>query len=127
MRIKNCNYVLGKKVWLNKKYIKTKRNQKLESKFFRPFQIFYTVEKQAYKLKLLTKWKIHNVFYVSLPEQDIISKSRINKTLLELKKDLEFEAGDNKEYEVETICNSIVYSSQANNNNQILGFYYLVL
>ncbi len=32
--VKSRSYVLGKKVWLNSKYIKTKRNKKLESKFF---------------------------------------------------------------------------------------------
>ena len=31
------SYALGKKVWLNSKYIKTKRNCKLETKFFGPF------------------------------------------------------------------------------------------
>ncbi len=35
--VKSCSYALGKKVWLNSKYIKTKRNKKLESKFFGPF------------------------------------------------------------------------------------------
>ncbi len=37
----------------------------------------------------------------------------------------EFEAGDNKEYEVEAIIDSAVYGQQA--NNQMLGLYYLVL
>ena len=46
-KIKNCSYTLDKKVWLNSKYIKTMRNyKKLKSKFFRPFQILYTIEKQ---------------------------------------------------------------------------------
>ena len=54
-RIKNRSYVPGKKVWLNSKYIKIKINKKLERKFFRYFRVFYVVEKQAYKLELLTK------------------------------------------------------------------------
>ncbi len=54
-RIKSCNYALGKKVWLNSKYIKTKRNKKLESKFFVAFQVLHTVGKQAYKLELPIK------------------------------------------------------------------------
>ncbi len=37
-----------------------------------------------------------------------------------------FEAGDEKEYEVETIINNAVYGQQAN-SNQMPGFYYLVL
>ena len=47
------NYVPGKKVWLNSKYIKTKCNQKLNAKFFRPFQVLHLVDSQAYKLELL--------------------------------------------------------------------------
>ena len=54
-RVKSHSYAPGKKVWLNSKYIKTKNNKKLESKFFGPFRVFYVVKKQAYKLELLTK------------------------------------------------------------------------
>ena len=35
--VESWSYVLGKKVWLNSKYIGTKRNQILVAKFFRPF------------------------------------------------------------------------------------------
>ncbi len=37
----------------------------------------------------------------------------------------EFEARDNKEYEVEVIIDSVVYGQQA--NDQMPGLYYLVL
>ena len=37
------NYTSGKKVWLNSKYIKTKRNRKLEAKFFEPFRVLHPV------------------------------------------------------------------------------------
>ena len=67
-RVKLWSYAPSKKVWLNSKYIKTKRNQKLEAKFFRPFQVFHPVGKQAYKLELLRNWRIHNVFPMSLLE-----------------------------------------------------------
>ena len=49
------SYTLGDKVWLNSKYIKTKRNRKLEAKFFGPFRVLYPVGKQAYKLELPRK------------------------------------------------------------------------
>ena len=68
--IKPRSYALGDKGWSNSKYIKSKQNRKLDVKFFRPFQILHLVGKQAYKLKLPNKWKIHNVFNVSLLEQD---------------------------------------------------------
>lgn len=65
--VKPRNYTPSKKSWLNNKYIKTKnRNYKLESKFFSPFRILHSIEKQAYKLELSKKKSIHNVFYVSL-------------------------------------------------------------
>ncbi len=115
---------MGKNVWLNSKYIKTKRKKKLKSKFFGPFRVFYTVGKQAYKLELSTKWKIHDVFHVSLLEQDTIRKGQVDKAIPEPDKEFEFEAGDNKEYEVKAIIDSMVYGQQA--NDQMPGLYYLV-
>ena len=63
--------LLVKKVWLNIKYIKTKHNQKLEAKLFGPFRGLHPVRKQAYKLEFPKKWRIYDVFHVSLLEQDI--------------------------------------------------------
>ena len=51
--------------------------------------------------------------------------NQANQALLELKKNMEFEVGDKKEYEVEAIMNKMVYSQQA--NNLMLGLYYFVL
>ncbi len=115
---------MGKKVWLNSKYIKTKKNKKLESNFFRPFRVLHIVEKQAYKLELPTKWKIHNVFHVLLLEQDITRKGRVDKALPEPEKELEFEARGNKEYKVKAIIDSAMYGQQS--NNQMPGLYYLI-
>ena len=50
--IKPRSYASSNKVWLNSKYIKTKRNQKLEAKFFESFQVLCLVGKQAYNLEL---------------------------------------------------------------------------
>ena len=95
--VKPKSYAPGDNVWLNSKYIKTKQNRKLEAKFFGPFWVLHPVGKQAYKLELLKKWKIHNVFHVSLLEQDITRKKRVEKVP-------KLDAGDDsEEYKVKTI------------------------
>ncbi len=85
-------------------------NKKLENKFFGPFRVLYAVGKQAYKLELPTKWKIQDIFYVSLLEQDNIKRGRVNKILPELENNMGFKAKDNKKYEVKAIIDSTVYS-----------------
>ena len=43
--VKPWSYAPGEKVWLNSRYIKTKHNRKLETKFFMPFRVLYPVGK----------------------------------------------------------------------------------
>ena len=117
--VKPRSYAPGDKVWLNSKYIKTKRNWKLEAKFFGPFQVLHPVGKQAYKLELPKRWRIHNVFHVSLLEQDTTKKEQVDEQVTEL------EAGDSEEYEVEAIRDSAVYASESE-SGQLPGLYYLV-
>ena len=61
-RVEKRNYQPGDSVWLSGKYIKTKKNLKLEHKYLDPFEILEAVGKQAYKPKLPAKWRIHPVF-----------------------------------------------------------------
>ncbi len=49
-----------------------------------------------------------------LLEQDTTRKGRVDKALPEPEKEFEFEAGDNKEYEVKAIIDSAMYGQQAN-------------
>ena len=97
--MKPRSYALGEKVWLNSKHINTKRNQKLKAKFFGPFRVLHPVGKQAYKLELPARWRIHNMFHMSLLKQDTTRKGRINEFLPVP----EFEAGDDKKYKIEAI------------------------
>ena len=120
--VKPQSYAPGEKVWLNSKYIKTKRNQKLEAKFFGPFQILYPVGKQAYKLDLLIKWKIYDVFHMSLLEQDTTGKKRMKGLFPE--PEPKFDASNNKKYEVKAIIDSIVYVKKT--KEYLLVLYYLV-
>ena len=108
---------------MNSKYIKTKQNQKLKAKFFGLFQVLHPVGKQAYKLELPRKWKIYDVFHVSLLEQDTTRKKRVNEEVRQMK----FNAGDDngKEYEVEAIRDSAVYARETESGH-LPGLYYLV-
>ena len=66
------------------------------------------------------KWGIHDVFHVSLLELDTMKKRQVNNTQL----NFEFEAGDDKEYEVDGIWDSAVYARES--AGQLPGLYYLV-
>ena len=65
---------------------------------------------------------MHNVFHMSLVEQDTTRKERVDKRAEEL----ELETGDSKEYEVEAIWDSAVYASKSE-SGQLPYLYYLVV
>lgn len=66
--VKPQSYASGDKVWLSSKHLKTMRNRKLEAKFLSSFRVLHPIGKQAYKLELPKKWRIYNVFHISLLE-----------------------------------------------------------
>ena len=117
--MKPRSYTLNNEVWLNSKYIKTKQNRKLKTKFFGLFQILHSVGKQVYKLELLKKWRLYDVFHISLLEQNTTKKERVKKVL-------KLDGGNNsKEYKVEAILDSAVYANESDLGH-LPGFYYLV-
>ena len=59
---------------------------------------------------------------MSLLEQDITRKGRINKLFLE--PEPEFDAGDNKKYKVKAIINNVVYAKKT--ERHLPDLYYLV-
>ena len=120
--VKPRSYASSKKVWLNSKYIKTKHNQKLKAKFFGPFRVLYPVGKQAYKLELPKKWEIHDVFYVSMLEQDTTRKGRLDN---ENTAELDADNNESGKYKIEAIWDNAVYVRESKSGH-LPGFYYLV-
>ena len=105
-KIKTQSYILGDKVWLNSKHLKTKRNYKLKAKFLGFFRVLYLVDKQTYKFKLLIKkFTISFIYW-----KNIVRKRQVN-------------TGNNKEYEFDDIWNNAIKLGI----KQLLGLYYLIL
>ena len=108
---------------MNSKNIKTKWNQKLKAKFFGSFRVLHLVGKQTYKLELPKKWRIYDIFYLSLLEQDPTRKGPVDENVAN---QVKFKANNNEKYKVEGIQDSVVYEKKSENGH-LLGFYYLVL
>ena len=64
---------------------------------------------------------MHNVFQVSLLDQDTTKKEHVDKWVIEL----ELKAGNSKQYKIEAISDSVVYTSELE-SDQLRGLYYLV-
>ena len=80
---------------------------------------------RTYNAKILPrKWRIHDVFHVSLLEQDTTRKGRVDENV----RQMDFDAGDdeNGEYEVEAIWDSAVYARESESGHHLPGLYYLV-
>ena len=95
----------------------------MKAKFFGLFRVLHPIGKQAYKLELPRKWKIHDVFHVSLLEQDTTRKGWVDKKV----RQMEFDVGDDKsgEYKVEVIWDSAVYARESELGH-LSGLYYFV-
>ena len=59
---------------------------------------------------------------MSLLEQDNIKKGRVDENVTEF----DFEAGNNKKYQVEAIWDSVVYTNKLERGH-LLGLYYLIV
>ena len=79
--------------------------------------MLHPVGKQAYKLKLSAKWKIHDKFHVSLLEQDNTKKGQELSVL-------EFKPGNDKAYAMEAIRDIAVYVKET--DKHLPELYYLV-
>jgi len=111
-------YRVGDLVMLNGRNIKTRRpSRKLDHKNHGPFQIEKIVSPLAVRLTLPRKWKIHNVFHVSLLEPYRTSEHGAppdpSKVLREAD-DIE----QSEEYDVEEVMSSV--ERGRGNNKRIL-------
>lgn len=91
-------------------------------KFSGSFQVIYQVGKQTYTLKLPTRQRIHDVFYILPLKQNITRREYVNE-LVELEPELH--PGKNKEYEIETLKDYIVITSKTA-RDQLPGLFYLI-
>ena len=99
-------YNVGDWIYFDQQNIKTIRpNQKLDWKFIGPFQILKRYDKNAYQLDLSTRFKFHNVFYVSLLEK-YLSNGEVDPTTVEI--DAFVEGQDNK-YIIKDIIDSQIF------------------
>jgi len=111
-------YQVGDMVMLNGRIIKTRRpSRKLDHKNHGPFQIEKIVSPLAVCLTLPWKWKIHNLFHVSLLEPYRTSEHRAptdHSKVLREADDIE----QSEEYDVEKVMYSVERSR--GNNKQTL-------
>ena len=118
--VKPKSYTSSDKVWLNSKYIRIKQNRKLKAKFFGPFWVLNLINKQAYKLELPKKWRVHNVLYMSLLEQNTNRERQVSEKVPELNDGNK----DSKKYKMEAIWNSVIYAKEV--KGHLPRLYYLV-
>ena len=99
-------YQVGDLVMLNGRNIKTRRpSKKMDHKNHGPFQIEKIISPLAVRLTLPRKWKIHNVFHVSLLEPYRTSEHRtppVPSKVLREADDIE----QSEEYDVEEVMSS---------------------
>ena len=89
----------NQKVWLDTRNLKMNHHKKIAPKQKGPFEIEEVLGPVTYQLKLLTTWKIHNVFHATLLQPYIENEIYGNNYPRPLPELLEGE----EIYEVETI------------------------
>lgn len=92
-----------------------------DTKFFGLFHTFYLVKNQVYKLELLKKWGIYDVFHVLLLEYNITKKEWVDKTTSQL----DFEINNKeKKYKIKQIWDDTIYPRES--REHLLELYYQI-
>ena len=125
-RMEAPSFKEGDLVMLDGRNIRTKRpSKKLAPKKYGPFKILKKIGTRAYKLELHSRWRIHDVFHVSLLEPYI---RRELEGRVQTRPEPEEINGD-LEYEVEGIINSEIRNSTKKingRNKRVKTQFYLV-
>jgi len=108
-------YQVGDLVMLNGRNIKTRRpTKKLDHKSHGPFQIEKIASLLAVRLTLPRKWKIHNVFHVSLLEPYRTSEHRVPPDPSKVPRKAD-DIEQSEEYDVEEVMSSVEHGRDNNN------------
>jgi len=111
-------YQIGDLVMLSGRNIKTRRpSRKMDHKNHGPFQIEKIVSPLAVRLTLPRKWKIHNVFHVSLLELFRTSEHRAPPDPSKVLREAD-DVEQSEEYDVEEVMSSI--ERGRGNNRRVL-------
>jgi len=111
-------YQVGDLVMLNGRNIKTRRpSKKRDHKNHGPFQIEKIVSPLAVRLTLPQKWKIHNVFHVSLLEPYQTSEHRATPDPSKVLREAD-DIEQSEEYDVDEVMSSV--ERGRGNNKRIL-------
>jgi len=103
LRTKPPEYQIGDLVMLNGRNIKTRRpSRKLDHKNHGPFQVEKIVSPLAVRITLPRKWKIHNVFHVSLLEPYRTSEHRVPPDPSKILREAD-DIEQNEEYDVDKV------------------------
>jgi len=112
-------YQVGDLVILNGRNIKTRRpSRKLDDKNHGPFQIEKIISPLAIRLTLPRKWKIHNVFHVSLLEPYRTSEYRTPPDPSKILREAD-NIEQSEEYDVEEVMSSVEHGRE--NKKRILS------
>ena len=131
-KIKLKHFDVSSYVNVNVKNIRIKRNKKLKWKFFELFKVLNTMRNQTYRIDIFKRWRIHNVFHVSLFEKIIFKKRK--KVSLEFtyqSSDIDIEKNEeftNEKFWIEIILNNKIYKENQISNKSYYEseLYYLV-